>query len=155
MELGDLVLVYNGETYNHEALRAGLGGDYRSTRTRKPSSTSTASTATGVSAISPGCSPSPSGIGVAGGSSRPAIGLGIKPFQYWVRGDQLAFASELKALLEIGVPAIDRTAIRDLFTYRHIPTPKTIYRDLRKLPPAHTLVWQDGRVEIERYWPPP
>ena len=68
-----------------------------------------------------------------------------------LRGPQV---TELKALLELGAPAVDRSAIRDLFTYRHIPAPKTIYSEIRKLPPAHTLVWQDGRLEIERYWTP-
>jgi asparagine synthase (glutamine-hydrolysing) len=80
--------------------------------------------------------------------------LGIKPLYYWQRGTNLAFASELKALLTLGAPAVDRGAIRDLFTYGYIPTPKSAYRGIAKLPPAHTLVWRDGRVEIARYWTP-
>lgn len=154
MELGDLVLVYNGEAYNHEALRAGIGGDYRSTTDSetllhlyREYGDDCVRYLTGMF-----------GFAVWDRRRRRLFAardrLGIKPFQYWVRGRQLAFASELKALLELGNPVVDRSAIRDLFTYRHIPTPKTIYAEIRKLPPGHTLIWQDGRVEIERYWTP-
>jgi asparagine synthase (glutamine-hydrolysing) len=154
MELGDLVLVYNGETYNHEALRAEIGGEYRSTtdsetilRVFREHGDECVRHLTGMFAFA-----------IWDRRRRRLFAardrLGIKPFQYWVRGRQLAFASELKALLELGAPEVDRSAIRDLFTYRHIPTPKTIYSEIRKLPPAHTLVWQDGRIEIERYWTP-
>lgn len=154
MELGDLVLVYNGEVYNHEALRAEIGGSYRST-------TDSETILHLYREHGDGCVRHLTGMfGFAIWDRRrrrlfaARDRLGIKPFQYWVRGRQLAFASELKALLELGAPEVDRSAIRDLFTYRHIPTPKTIYSGIRKLPPAHTLIWQDGRVEIERYWTP-
>jgi len=154
MELGDLVLVYNGEVYNHEALRAELGGSYRSTTDSetilhlyREHGDDCVRHLTGMFAFA------------IWDRRRHRLfvardRLGIKPFHYWVRGGQLAFASEIKALLELGTPDIDRSAIRDLFSYRHIPAPKTIYSGIRKLPPAHTLVWQDGRLEIERYWTP-
>ena len=154
MELGDLVLVYNGETYNHEALRAELGGSYHST-------TDSETILHLYREHGDGCVRHLTGMFAFAIWDRrrrrlfvARDRLGIKPVHYWVRDGQLAFASELKALLELGTPAIDRTAIRDLFTYRHIPTPKTVYSGIRKLPPAHTLVWQDGRIEIERYWRP-
>ena len=154
MELGDLLLVYNGEIYNHQALRSRLGGDYRST-----SDSETLLHA--YREYGDRC------VGHLTGMFAFAVWdrrrrrlfmardrLGIKPVHYWVRNGQLAFASELKALLELGAPAVDRSAIRDLFTYRHIPSPKTVYSGICKLPPAHTLTWQDGRVEIEEYWRP-
>jgi asparagine synthase (glutamine-hydrolysing) len=154
MELGDLVLVYNGEVYNHEALRAELGGSYRST-------TDSETILHLYREHGDGCVRFLTGMfafAIWDRRRRRLFAardrLGIKPFHYWVRDGQLGFASELKALLELDTPSLDRSAIRDLFTYRHIPTPKTIYRDIRKLPPAHTLVWQDGRIEIERYWTP-
>ena len=154
MELGDLVLVYNGEIYNHAALRGRLGGDYCSTsdsetllHAYREYGDRCVEHLTGMFAFA-----------VWDRRRRRLFmardRLGIKPIHYWVRDGQLAFASEIKALLELGIPAIDRTAIRDLFSYRHIPVPKTVYSGIRKLPPAHTLVWQDGRVEIECYWRP-
>lgn len=79
--------------------------------------------------------------------------LGIKPFFYRELPGGFAFASEIKALLDLGQPAIDPSALRDYFTYKYIPQPKTIYSGIRELPPAHTLVW-DGTLHIERYWTP-
>jgi len=154
MELGDLVLVYNGETYNHEALRVELGGSYRST-------TDSETILHLYREYGDRCVEHLTGMFAFAVWDRrrrrlfvARDRLGIKPVHYWVRNGQVAFASELKALLELGTPAVDRSAIRDLFSYRHIPTPKTIFSEICKLPPAHTLVWQDGRVEIERYWTP-
>ena len=79
--------------------------------------------------------------------------LGIKPLFYRELPGGLAFASELKALLELGQPSVDRTALRDYFTYKYVPAPKSIYSGIRQLPPAHTLVW-DGQLHVRRYWTP-
>jgi asparagine synthase (glutamine-hydrolysing) len=82
--------------------------------------------------------------------------FGIKPLVYCHGEDRLVFASELKALLvDPRVPrTIDETAIYDFFTYRYVPTPKTIYQSIRKLPPAHYAVLENGRLSIEQYWEP-
>ena len=66
----------------------------------------------------------------------------------------MAFASELKALLILGKPEIDRSAVRDFLFHGYIPAPKTIYRGIFKLPAGHTLEWRSGQVSIERYWDP-
>jgi asparagine synthase (glutamine-hydrolysing) len=79
--------------------------------------------------------------------------LGIKPFYYRELPEGLAFASEPKALLELGRPAIDHDALRDYLTYKYVPEPKSIFSGIRQLPPGHTLTW-DGGVRIERYWSP-
>jgi len=79
--------------------------------------------------------------------------LGIKPFFYRQLPEGFAFASEIKALLELGQPRIDQTALRDYFTYKYIPEPKTVYSGIHKLPPGHTLTW-DGQLSIARYWSP-
>ncbi|HEY2675322.1 MAG TPA: asparagine synthase (glutamine-hydrolyzing), partial [Steroidobacteraceae bacterium] len=80
--------------------------------------------------------------------------LGIKPLYYRLLEDGIAFASELKALLILGKPEIDRSAVRDFLFHGYIPAPKSIYRGICKLPAGHTLAWQAGRVSIERYWNP-
>jgi asparagine synthase (glutamine-hydrolysing) len=154
MELDDLVLVYNGEIYNHERLRADLGGAYRGT-----SDSETLLHA--VREFGDRCVDHLTGMYAFAVWDRRRRRLfaardrvGIKPLHYTVRDGSFAFASELKALLELGAPTVDRSAIRDLFTYRHIPAPKTAYSGIRKLPPGHTLVWQDGRLEINGYWVP-
>ncbi len=79
--------------------------------------------------------------------------LGIKPFFYREVVGGVAFASEIKALLELGRPPVDRTALSDYFSYKYVPHPKTIYEGMSRLPPAHRLVW-DGKLRIDRYWTP-
>ncbi len=80
--------------------------------------------------------------------------LGIKPLVYALDGQKLIFASEIKSLLRY--PDVDRTldyeAIGDYFTYAYIPDPKTIYRSVRKLPPAHYMTVDSQGVHIVRYW---
>jgi asparagine synthase (glutamine-hydrolysing) len=82
--------------------------------------------------------------------------LGIKPMLYAWDGRRLLFGSEIKALLPH--PSISREldldAIRLYLECQFIPAPHTVYRAIRKLPQAHTLLLKDGRLEVERYWRP-
>jgi len=68
---------------------------------------------------------------------------GEKPVFYAIRDGSLIFGSEIKAVLRH--PAVSRDldpeAIAHYFGLRHIPAPFTAYRDVRSLPPGHTLVW--------------
>jgi asparagine synthase (glutamine-hydrolysing) len=73
---------------------------------------------------------------------------GIKPLYYRVHGDGLAFASELRALPR---GDIDLDALEAFLAFNSIPAPLTIFRDTRKLPPGHALVWEGGRAELSRY----
>jgi asparagine synthase (glutamine-hydrolysing) len=82
--------------------------------------------------------------------------FGIKPLYYRLTGDSLSFASELKALLrQPGFSReIDLDALEAFLAFSFVPAPLSIFRDVRKLPPGSTLVWDaDGgsNVEIERY----
>ena len=82
--------------------------------------------------------------------------IGKKPLYYYHGGDdRLAFASEIKPLLQ--VPGIRRevepTAIPDYLTYLYIPAPKTIYRNIYKLQPGHFLfIRSGGKPQIAEYW---
>ncbi|HEX8969751.1 MAG TPA: asparagine synthase (glutamine-hydrolyzing), partial [Chloroflexota bacterium] len=82
--------------------------------------------------------------------------LGKKPLAYYQEPAQggLAFASELYALLaHPAVPRdIDPRAIDDYLTYLYVPAPTSAFRDVRKLPPGHRLIWQHGRITVEPYW---
>src|SRR6186997_790804 len=73
---------------------------------------------------------------------------GIKPLYYRESGDELAFASELRALPR---GEVDLDALDAFLAFNSVPGPLTIFRDVRKLQPGHLLAWQDGRVEIVRY----
>jgi asparagine synthase (glutamine-hydrolysing) len=80
--------------------------------------------------------------------------FGIKPFYYAQRGNRFAFASELKALLQVpGIQAeIDVQALHQYLTFLWVPDPATMFRGVLKLPPGHYGVWQDGSFEITQYW---
>lgn len=80
--------------------------------------------------------------------------LGIKPLYYVAVGDQTLFASEIKALLQHpNCPrAIDLDALAELFTFRYVPSPKTLFHGILKLPPAHTMMLAPGRRDIKRFW---
>ena len=83
--------------------------------------------------------------------------FGQKPLFYHISRDgELVFASELLALLQFpGIPRdIDRQAVYDYLSLSYIPTPRSIYRTVRKLPPAHTMLVRrgSGADEPSRYW---
>jgi asparagine synthase (glutamine-hydrolysing) len=78
---------------------------------------------------------------------------GKKPFFYAVRDGVLKFASELKSLLQDdGLREIDSEALDQYLAFGYIPAPRTIYRGICKLPPAHWLRFDSGGLEIQRYW---
>jgi len=148
------VLTYNGEIYNHERLRAGLPGPWRS-------SGDTEVLVHLLARHGSACLSSLVGMfAFAAWDTREQRlllardRLGIKPLYYRLLTDGIAFASELKALMVIGQPEIDRSAVRDFLFHGYIPAPKSIYRGIAKLPAGHTLTWQAGRVSIERFWNP-
>ena len=86
--------------------------------------------------------------------------LGKKPLHYaWLPDGGLAIASEIKALLlHPGLRRrIDVRAIEEFFAYGYVPDPRTIYADIRKLPPASTFAVRrgDGAAPTpDRYWRP-
>ena len=80
--------------------------------------------------------------------------VGKKPLFYCERAGTLSFASELGALMaDSEVPReIDHHAIDAYLTYGYVPAPMSVFAAVRKLMPASTLVYRDGRAQIERYW---
>lgn len=80
--------------------------------------------------------------------------LGVKPLFYFYDGRQLVFGSELKAILEHPriQREIDPEALLYYLRYSYIPDPLTIFRKIRKLPPAHVLTISNGALEVHSYW---
>jgi asparagine synthase (glutamine-hydrolysing) len=74
--------------------------------------------------------------------------FGIKPLYYRATERELAFASELRALPR---GEIDLDALEAFLAFNSIPAPLTIFREIRKLPAGHLLVWEEGRVELTRF----
>jgi asparagine synthase (glutamine-hydrolysing) len=83
--------------------------------------------------------------------------LGIKPLYYWLGANKLVFGSELKALtLHPDVPRQVDLAALDLFlTLEYIPAPRTIYEGVFKLLPGHLLVVEKGKMKVTQYWDVP
>jgi len=74
--------------------------------------------------------------------------LGKKPLHYTVLPDgRLLFASEIKSLLEERAlrRQLDAQAVEDYLAYGYVPDPRTILRDVFKLPPAHTMTCVRGK----------
>ncbi len=80
--------------------------------------------------------------------------FGEKPLYWGLFNRTLLFASEPKVLLaHPSVRAsLNLQALRQYLSYDYIPAPLTIYEGVNKLPAAHSLTLEDGRVEVERYW---
>jgi asparagine synthase (glutamine-hydrolysing) len=80
--------------------------------------------------------------------------MGVRPVYYTFVGKTLVFASEMKALLAVpGVEAeLDPIAIDQVFTFWFPLPPRTTFRGIYELPPAHVLVAEDGRVDVRPYW---
>ncbi|MHB8469000.1 MAG: asparagine synthase (glutamine-hydrolyzing) [Gaiellaceae bacterium] len=74
---------------------------------------------------------------------------GIKPLYYRHLGGELQFSSEVRSLPR---GEIDGDALQAFLAFNSIPGPLSIFREIRKLPPGHVLVWEeDGTVTIDRY----
>ena len=82
--------------------------------------------------------------------------FGIKPLYYCARAGKLAFASEIKALLE--VPGIDARmnmeALHQYLTFLWVPDPATMFEGIHKLEAGHYATWQQGEFKIDQYWDP-
>jgi asparagine synthase (glutamine-hydrolysing) len=80
--------------------------------------------------------------------------LGKKPLYYAWDGHRLLFGSEIKALWKAGGVSkeIDLEALSDYFSYLYVPAPKTIYKHVRKLRPAHYLVADQSGIRETPYW---
>ena len=80
--------------------------------------------------------------------------LGIKPLYFYQCDEFLAFASEIKSLLQI--PAVSRVvnpdALEAYLTLRYVPGPQTMFKGIVKLQPGHLLAMDDRGVRIRKYW---
>jgi len=80
--------------------------------------------------------------------------LGKKPIYYTIQNGELYFCSELNGLLKAlpHRPEMDLEAIDLYLSLQYVPEPRTVYKDIYKLPAAHTLVWENGQAKVNRYW---
>jgi asparagine synthase (glutamine-hydrolysing) len=78
---------------------------------------------------------------------------GVKPMYYAVTGDGLVFGSEIRAILAAEVTTtLDVQALSDYLSLMYVPGPHSVYREIRKLEPATTLMWRGHTHTTQRYW---
>jgi asparagine synthase (glutamine-hydrolysing) len=160
---GRFTIIFNGEVFNHRAIRAELASREGGAAFRGHSDTEVMLEAFEAWGIE--------------GAVRRFIGmfamavwdasertlnlvrdrLGIKPLFYWQRDSELAFASELKSLVALpDFPRrLDRGALISYLRYLYVPAPRSIYQDVRKLLPGHILTFPLSSGEAPRvaaYW---
>jgi asparagine synthase (glutamine-hydrolysing) len=155
-EDGELVVVQNGEIYNHERLRREL--EARGHRFRTRSDTEVLLHAYREHGVD--------FLGRLRGMFALALWdaprerlllardrFGIKPLFYRDDGDALAFASELTSLAHSpGFSSrLDPDALEAYLAFNSVPAPLSVYRDARKLPPGDWLLWERGRVHRGRW----
>ncbi len=80
--------------------------------------------------------------------------VGIKPLYYHLGKKRLAFASEIKSLLQDAeVPRdLDEDALDLYLSLRYVPAALTAFQQIQKLSPGHSAVFENGKLSISRYW---
>lgn len=80
--------------------------------------------------------------------------IGKKPLNYYVDQNRLIFASETKAILKAEniIPELDLEAMHYYLTYQYVPAPYTMFKNIKKLLPAHYLIWNKSGLVIKKYW---
>ena len=80
--------------------------------------------------------------------------FGIRRLYYTANEHGLAWSSRVRGPLAMapGDARIDADAVYAYLNFGTVPAPQSIYGAVRRLPPGHVLIWEDGRVLVERYW---
>jgi asparagine synthase (glutamine-hydrolysing) len=160
-EDGAVTAIVNGEIYNHLELRAALEARGHRFATQSDSEV----VVHAYEERGPDCLRELNGIFALALWDAPRKRLlaardpfGVKPLYWWSDGRRLALASEISALLAAGLvePRIDQVALDHYLACRFVPSPRTLFAGIRKLPPASTLVAEDGGPpRIDSYREPP
>jgi asparagine synthase (glutamine-hydrolysing) len=83
--------------------------------------------------------------------------VGIKPLYYWPTNEGVAFASELRSFLALSEfpRQLDRRSVEAYLAFGYVPDPKAIFAGVHKLPPGHYFTWEAGQgVQVREYWSP-
>ena len=156
-EDGSCWIVFNGEIYNHRALRPRL--EDRGHRYRTDSDTETIVHA--YEEFGPACVEHLEGMfafAIYDGRRQALFAardrLGKKPFFYFLRQGVLHFASELPALRHAPLwqGDVDLGALEGYLSLGYFLAPRTIYRGVQKLEPAHWLYAENGQLTTREYW---
>lgn len=162
-EDGSITVVFNGEIYNHHALRRQLEASGHRFRTHSDTEVlvhlyedfgpELVSRLRGMFAFAIWDSRNQSLL-----MARDRTGM--KPLSYMVspEGEGLVFCSELRSLwaFDAGRLRVSPSAVMQYLAFGYVPDPASIFEGVRKLPPGHLLLWSAQKgTELRRYWTPP
>jgi len=157
-EDGTLWIVFNGEIYNHRALREKLISQGHQYRTNSDTETIVHL----FEEYGEGCVEHLRGMfafAIWNRNSRTLFiardRLGIKPLYYKLTPERLLFGSEIKVLLAHGGirPEFNQSALPEYLAFGYLSAEETFYSGIRKLPPGHTMtIGLSGKPEIRQYW---
>ena len=82
--------------------------------------------------------------------------FGIKPMYYTKTDDEFVFGSEIKALLKFPTvkKELNREALESYLSFQYSVLNETFFKGIFRLPPAHYIIWEDGKYEVKRYYSP-
>ncbi len=150
-------IVFNGEIYNHKSIRA----DLEKLGHRFKTQTDTEAIVHAYEEYGESCVQKLNGMfAFAIWDNRNHTlflardRLGIKPLYYLFDKNRFIFGSEIKSILQAGdVPKrIDLQALDHFLTFEFIPAPLSIFQDIKKLPPGHTLKLKNNEIWVRSYW---
>jgi len=157
-EDGRVWITYNGEIYNHAALRTGLEAKGHRYQTRSDTETILHL----YEEEGDACVERLQGMFAFALWDRKRERLllardrlGIKPLYYALSDGELLFASEIKAILAVmaGRPALNPSAIPEFLATRFLAGDETFFQGIRKLPPGHVFTWSRAAgPRRHRYW---
>jgi asparagine synthase (glutamine-hydrolysing) len=155
-EDGSVQVLLNGEIYNYRELRAPLAERHRFRSSGDTEVIAHLYEERGVEAIS--ALDGMFAIALWDARQRRLLlatdRFGKKPLYYWTDGVRFLFGSEIKALLAAGVPAeMEERHLAEYLAVGYVPTPDTLFRGIRKLPPASTMIVDAAGAHPPRpYW---
>ncbi|MDE3178140.1 MAG: asparagine synthase (glutamine-hydrolyzing) [Acidobacteriota bacterium] len=156
-ETGSVTLVYNGEIYNYRELRRRLLARGHQFKTRSDGEVIAhlyeeqqekfAAELNGMFAIA------------LWDEERKRLVLardraGEKPLYYWRNAETLVFGSEIKSILKYPAVTrkIDPEAVRQYMFYGYVPSPRSIFSGIFKLPAGSRMIFENGKTHLEPYW---
>ena len=156
-EDGSKVLVFNGEIYNYQELREDLLKRGHSFTTKSDSET----ILHGYEEFGPEILQKLRGMFafvIWDKNKKKLFGardiFGIKPFYYYKKDGQFMFGSEIKSFLSHPCfeKELDEALIPEYLSYEYIPDERTIFKNVWKLPGSHCFTYQNGELQVERYY---
>lgn len=156
-ERGDKFIVFNGEIYNYKTLQRDLVQQGHKFKTNSDSEVILHA----FEQHGPGC------LNLLRGMFAFAIWdktdnslflardhLGQKPLYYFFDGGQFIFASEIKAIVRSGLvqASLNPDSMYHYLSFRFVPGESTMFKDIKKVPPAHYVKISNGNIRTEKYW---